>query len=700
MLHDQKGEVTIPLPDDETKYKTANGEILPFDTPENTCCVLKDPETCHFHNQINFEEVVRKNQGAFTIINRSDDPGRLKIYKPTDGYLYDSTKSCVRQLLDENITPFPYKVAKALDPSIYRNTEFEFWQELRKENRLKWQDVDNAEKYFAPFSPFNPALDETAYIALDDDVKNKYIYVSGKEDECAKKFGYFTGYEHFRPSRDALEQIVMPMHHNQNYNYRSWRGARRYYNNQRYHNHSDDREFQYIEPEPVYTQTPQPVYQDNNGYSYVPYVDPNSPPPFYQAQPMQPQMVQYIPQSPYPQHTLAYQPAPTYNQAQPVYPNFSVPPPPIVTYPPTVANASVNSGVATQKDTSGDYMNLIRENELSSTNINWNPKESIDGNGNDMPLNDMSSLQFFYNLGVRYFFAAGVNRRLENVANHLESLDVQENQVDTTKTDQPPPVPQNTPVTTKGSGGFGPPGNRSHYNNNNNNNQYNYRRAPFSNQNSRNDRDHHHGNSNQKDNNSSNNNKGGRNHYNGFARKEIQFNSNVKNVHKADSSFQKHNNAGQSNQGQNHNNNQTSSNAAPPQDKNNNTLTVNMAQASSASPTGSTESTTYANDQSMPPQNSLPALTIPPPQVQMTYTVSIFAICLFITFITFYFSLILNTIHNIKCKPMFQLNNNILLVIKMRTEMLFLNHINLSHINQFVKLATHKVLNMINKFLL
>jgi hypothetical protein len=579
MLHDQKGEFTLPLPDDDSKFSTANGEVRSFDGPDNTCCVLKDPETCHFHNQDDFEEVVRRNQGSFTIINRSDDPGRLKIYKPTDGYLYDKSKSCVRQLLDENITPFPYKVAKALDPSIYRNTEFEFWQELRKECRLKWHDVEGSEKFFVQCPPFAQTLDESAYMALDDDVKKKYIYVNSKEDEYgSKKFGFLTGFDNFRPSRDALEAIVMPMHH---HNYRSWRGPRRSYNN-RHHNinySNDDREFQYIEQETVYTPSAPPVFQD--GYQYV-YADPGSPPPFYQ--PMHPQIVQYIPQTPYPQH-----PAP-YNQQPVTYPNFSIPPPSIMSYPPP---ATAGNNPAAQRE--GDHYNLIRDNELASTNINWNPKESVDEN--DLPMNDVSSLQFFYNLGVRYFFAAGVQRKLENVANHFDSLNIQDGQGDK---NEPPPVPTNTPVTTKANS-FGPPGNRSHHSNN----QYNYRRAPFSSQHSRNDRDH--GNQNQKENNK------GRSHYNnnngGFSRKEIQFNSNVKNVHKAETSFQKHNNG------------QSSTQNGGAQEKNN-TLTISSV-SSSVSPTSSAaENSNSSNEQPAQTQNTLPPLTIPPPQVQMTYAVS------------------------------------------------------------------------------
>lgn len=37
-----------------------------------------------------------------------------------------------KDLLDNDITPFPYKVAKALDPDIYRNIEFDVWSEMRR----------------------------------------------------------------------------------------------------------------------------------------------------------------------------------------------------------------------------------------------------------------------------------------------------------------------------------------------------------------------------------------------------------------------------------------------------------------------------------------------------------------------------------------------------------------------------------------
>ncbi|KAL1459293.1 hypothetical protein WDU94_011294 [Cyamophila willieti] len=41
----------------------------------------------------------------------------------------------MRRLLEIGITPFPYKVAKALDPDIYRNIEFDVWVEQKRGSR-------------------------------------------------------------------------------------------------------------------------------------------------------------------------------------------------------------------------------------------------------------------------------------------------------------------------------------------------------------------------------------------------------------------------------------------------------------------------------------------------------------------------------------------------------------------------------------
>lgn len=138
MLHDQNQDNPASLPEDSNKYQTATGKICEFDSHLKTKCVLKNPKTCHFHNRTNFEVVVGETIDTVTTLYDPNDPSKVRYYKPIEGFLHDKKRSCVRQLLDEGITPYPYKVAKALDVNIYRNTEFEQWSEKRREQRLKW----------------------------------------------------------------------------------------------------------------------------------------------------------------------------------------------------------------------------------------------------------------------------------------------------------------------------------------------------------------------------------------------------------------------------------------------------------------------------------------------------------------------------------------------------------------------------------
>ena len=38
----------------------------------------------------------------------------------------------VKDLLSVGVTPFPYKVAKSLDPDIYRNVEYDVWNDCKR----------------------------------------------------------------------------------------------------------------------------------------------------------------------------------------------------------------------------------------------------------------------------------------------------------------------------------------------------------------------------------------------------------------------------------------------------------------------------------------------------------------------------------------------------------------------------------------
>ncbi|KAH8387401.1 hypothetical protein KR093_006900, partial [Drosophila rubida] len=104
----------------------ADGRCFHLDIPEDTKCILENYKLCHFHSN-----------AVQSLVPADATSRRLEIP------LVDSTdmlhmcpsrlNSCVRQLLEEGITPFPYKVAKSLDPFMYRNIEFDSWNDLRKE---------------------------------------------------------------------------------------------------------------------------------------------------------------------------------------------------------------------------------------------------------------------------------------------------------------------------------------------------------------------------------------------------------------------------------------------------------------------------------------------------------------------------------------------------------------------------------------
>lgn len=47
-----------------------------------------------------------------------------------------SNIKCLHNTLFLGISPFPYKVAKSMDPYMYRNIEFDCWNDMRKEAKL------------------------------------------------------------------------------------------------------------------------------------------------------------------------------------------------------------------------------------------------------------------------------------------------------------------------------------------------------------------------------------------------------------------------------------------------------------------------------------------------------------------------------------------------------------------------------------
>lgn len=396
-------------------------------------------------------------------------------------------------------------------------------------------------------------VDMDAYMALDDEMKKKYIVLDPSVEPF--KLHHLTGLDHFVPSKDSTDFTVMPLNMPSGF-FRGQRGGKRgggrynhnnnsgYYHNSGFHHREQQNSFaqqqQQQQPPPpaqmtyvsdierdVSTQYNEP--QDQQEPVMFQQPQHNEPYVFESSQHQQAQAPQTVfhpisaSQVPWNNHMIPFmqpqyqvhgQPfqftAPVNYQNIMPYGNFSIPPP-------------VASGTSDSSATDGDAMKILREAELSSTTIDWKAKESSDQAGADMPMSDMPTLRFYYNLGIRYFLATGVKNRLESVVNELEVLNLNEAVAtdekvnESAKVEQPPPVPTNTPVTTKPV--YGPPGRTF------GNNPHNSGRRPFTvnrDNNQRDSRDWNTMNNSRKDNGNWNN-----------SRKDFKFNSNVKNVHKA-----------------------------------------------------------------------------------------------------------------------------------------------------------------------
>ncbi|KAH8416409.1 hypothetical protein KR222_002809, partial [Zaprionus bogoriensis] len=128
----------------------SDGRVFELDLPENTKCVLENYKLCSFHNnptlktrkqlQLQYRKALPatdkdSSASGSGSSSRQDLPHEsLMPNKSTDVLqMCPHLNSCVRQLLSDGITPFPYKVAKSLDPYMYRNIEFDTWSDLRKE---------------------------------------------------------------------------------------------------------------------------------------------------------------------------------------------------------------------------------------------------------------------------------------------------------------------------------------------------------------------------------------------------------------------------------------------------------------------------------------------------------------------------------------------------------------------------------------
>lgn len=94
---------------------------------------------------------------------------RAGPFKPNP-LLREPNISCVRQLLAIGITPFPYKAAKSLDPNIYRNVEYDVWQEVRADrldemlgNEKKINEDKHGKRAFKHVNPLKIIKNEVKY---------------------------------------------------------------------------------------------------------------------------------------------------------------------------------------------------------------------------------------------------------------------------------------------------------------------------------------------------------------------------------------------------------------------------------------------------------------------------------------------------------------------------------------------------------
>ncbi|KAH8368523.1 hypothetical protein KR084_012699 [Drosophila pseudotakahashii] len=118
------------------RIQCSDGRIFALDLPENTNCILENYMLCNFHSSCGNQSNNSRKGGRREMKNQDD-----RKQSGSNGHEANEQmpmcpnrlESCVRQLLDDGITPFPYKVAKSMDPYMYRNIEFDCWNDMRKE---------------------------------------------------------------------------------------------------------------------------------------------------------------------------------------------------------------------------------------------------------------------------------------------------------------------------------------------------------------------------------------------------------------------------------------------------------------------------------------------------------------------------------------------------------------------------------------
>ncbi|XP_044316975.1 protein ovarian tumor locus isoform X2 [Drosophila rhopaloa] len=137
------------------RIQCSDGRSFTLDLPENTNCILENFMLCNFHST-NGSQSNNSRKGGRRESKQQDDR-KLQGHEPNDQLPMcpNRLESCVRQLLDDGITPFPYKVAKSMDPYMYRNIEFDCWNDIRKEAK-RYNVYVNDYNFKVPYESMHP----------------------------------------------------------------------------------------------------------------------------------------------------------------------------------------------------------------------------------------------------------------------------------------------------------------------------------------------------------------------------------------------------------------------------------------------------------------------------------------------------------------------------------------------------------------
>ncbi|XP_029712312.1 protein ovarian tumor locus isoform X2 [Aedes albopictus] len=452
MLHDPNGKAMKIIEGTdkngdviEEKIFTYEGREFILDTPETTECVLDNYRLCHFHNRENFAHIVdvyrtkRSDKIVKEIRNVNLNGSRGPISRElvlVNPMLCEKKISCVRQLLKEGITPFPYKVAKALDPNIYRNIEFDSWSDIRRELKCRsWYFSGNGLQvgvrclvklnnhderllhgYIQEMKPNNGPcvvyLEELAECRsvsyeqlrpmatdhskpwsftyksrknsedkavkrkfqskfmdvpktkqIDDDLKG-YMTCCGTDKSCCYNMSHYNGMHDFHIP--PIEMVVMPFTIDDNSSQKSPQNAKTELNK------SDKTDTQ---TETDNTDCSSSGFYDTFSTSSVPGQNPLFCYSYSDTFPYDATATTFYSQ-PYPGQPCAY--ATTGSYSCPFYGSLG-----------PVAAVATHTALPAVRYSEGVP--------------NFNAPQSTVPNGSDLPLNDMITLRYFYNLGIEYF---------------------------------------------------------------------------------------------------------------------------------------------------------------------------------------------------------------------------------------------------------------------------------------------------------